>query len=171
MLILFRKLRLMPKVLMYRMRGLSARDYGGLWESYWGSVQGTGSSGEVLWDTEDEQEIRSVSRHRPQLNAVATHLEEISATVGIPVTIKGGIIQPAQRTIAFVITIDPSHRTNIPACRQLTAAIKEHYPCQAAGVDETNDILWLYKLAPDQNPMQNAFAIMTARGGHDETNH
>ena len=119
----------------------------------------------------DEQEIRSVSRHRPQLNAVATHIEEISATVGIPVTIKGGIIQPAQRTIAFVITIDPSHRTNIPAHRQLTAAIKQHYPCQAAGVDETNDILWLYRLAPDQNPMQNAFAIMTARGGHDETNH
>ncbi|MCA9718684.1 MAG: class I SAM-dependent methyltransferase [Myxococcales bacterium] len=69
MLILFRKLRLMPKVLMYRMRGLSARDYGGLWESYWGSVQGTGSSGEVLWDTEDEQEIRSAyARFAPSMD-------------------------------------------------------------------------------------------------------
>lgn len=47
-----RKLKTFPRVLYYLVKSGRARnDYEGQWNSYWSSVEETGSSGEVLWDT------------------------------------------------------------------------------------------------------------------------
>ena len=53
---LIRKLRAAPWIAFYQLRSPSRRNYARQWESYWGSVQRTGTEGDVVWDSEEAEE-------------------------------------------------------------------------------------------------------------------
>lgn len=64
-----KKLSIAPRLLLYKLRGGSARDYGGQWDRFWTGVGKTGEGGDVLWDTEDLLEMqRSFDAFAPRMD-------------------------------------------------------------------------------------------------------
>lgn len=54
-----RKLRAAPWIGYYKLRGRPARDYEGQWQAYWSRANSSESENDVLWDSEDETELKS----------------------------------------------------------------------------------------------------------------
>lgn len=95
-----------------------------------------------------EAEVQTVAANHTALNAIADELEAITAELKIPVTVRGGIVSAAKRSIGFAIDIDPKHRQDIDVHRQLIHRLKAVYSCATAGVDENMDVLWLMQIEP-----------------------
>lgn len=51
-----RKLKMVPILIYYKIKGKKSRDYAGQWDSFWSTVKKTGTDGEVIWDTSDMTE-------------------------------------------------------------------------------------------------------------------
>lgn len=112
----------------------------------------------------DSAEFMAVANNHQLLNAIADHIERITAELGIPMTLRGGMLGGRQHSLGFVVNIDPALRQNIPAHRELTRRLKATFHCHTAGLDVEHDIVWLWRIDPTAT--KNAFAIMTAEGGH-----
>jgi SAM-dependent methyltransferase len=108
-----KKLLLIPQLIWYGAR--APRDQGKAWDRFWGSVTRTGSTGDVLWDTEDGRELAAA------LERMGSHADRKLPIVDVGCG-NGRFTRAFHETFARAVGVDVSSHA-IERARQESAGI------------------------------------------------
>lgn len=92
--------------------------------------------------------LGETNQHRV-LNAAADYVENTAQALGLGIRVMGGWVfdgwahQPERPTLKLSVLLAPNLRNNVTACRRLSERLCRAFNCEKAGVDITQDIVWI----------------------------